>query len=163
MLSIGVPPQDVARRLGHSEPSTTLRIYTNSNLIQDQKIVNLIANNIYNKENNYSFEIKPLTLLAILTNNPKLTNIDNLLDTLEYFIKENITYDELDNYINICKNYLIDINPKLIDFSQTIESLESNTRDKFLDSFSTIFNNNHNLLLEPISDISKYKDKSIKV
>lgn len=163
MLSIGVPPQDVARRLGHSEPSTTLRIYTNSNLIQDQKIVNLIANNIYNKENNYSFEIKPLTLLAILTNNPKLTNIDNLFDTLEYFIKENITYDELDNYINICKNYLIDINPKLIDFSQTIESLESNTRDKFLDSFSTIFNNNHNLLLEPISDISKYKDKSIKV
>lgn len=40
LLSLGIPAQDVARRLGHSEPTNTLRIYTHSNLTQDKILVN---------------------------------------------------------------------------------------------------------------------------
>lgn len=43
LLSIGVPLQDVSRRLGHSEPATTLKIYTHNSLAQDEKITDYMG------------------------------------------------------------------------------------------------------------------------
>ena len=162
LLSLGIPPQDVARRLGHSEPSTTLRIYTHSNLIQDQKIVNLMANNIYNSNEN-NVDMQPLTLLSILTNDPNLTTEEDLFNTLEWFINDTITKDELENYMKICKQHLIDNNPKLKDFTIAIEKLDLKLKEKIVGGISTIFNNNHDLLLNQINDISLYKEENINI
>ncbi|MBR5663092.1 MAG: site-specific integrase [Bacilli bacterium] len=163
LLSIGVPPQDVARRLGHSEPSTTLRIYTHSNLIQDQKIVSMIANNIFNNDDIPNVEVQPLTLLSILTNDPKLANEDDLFNTLEWFSHDNITHDDLDSYMSMCKQYILDTNPNLQDFNQAIESIDPKLKGKLLGGIFAIFDNDHELSLNPISDISKYKDENISI
>ena len=98
-IAIGIPLQDVARRLGHSEVSTTLKIYTHSNLIQDQKIANVMERYIYNNNDAPNVGIQPLTLLSILTKNPKITNENDLFDTLEWLSNDNITYDDLDTYM----------------------------------------------------------------
>ena len=189
LLSIGVPPQDVARRLGHSEPSTTLRIYTHSNLIQDQKIVSMMASNIFNNDIP-DVEVQPLTLLSILVNDSTLTNDDDLFNTLEWLTHDNITRDDLDSYMNMCKQYILDSNPNLqmfnqaiesIDpelkdkllildsnpnlqmFNQAIESIDPELKDKLLGGIFAIFDNNHELSLNPISDITKYKDENISI
>lgn len=130
LLSIGIPPQDVARRLGHSEPSTTLRIYTHSNLIQDQKIVSMMASNIYNNEEPTNVEIQPLTLLSILTNNSKLANEDELYNTLEWTSHDSTSHDDLDSYMNMCKQYILDNNTSLRTFCNVMESLDNKTREE---------------------------------
>jgi integrase len=163
LLSIGVPPQDVARRLGHSEPSTTLRIYTHSNLIQDQKIVSMMASNIYNNDDIPIVEIQPLTLLSIITNDPKLANEDELFNTLEWLSHDNISRDDLDSYINMCKQYILDSNPNLRQFTDVIDSMDYAMRDKLLGGIFALFDNNHELSLKPISDISKYKEENMKI
>ena len=162
LLSIGVPPQDVARRLGHSEPSTTLRIYTHSNLIQDQKIVSMMASNIFNNDIP-DVEVQPLTLLSILVNDSTLTNDDDLFNTLEWLTHDNITRDDLDSYMNMCKQYILDSNPNLQMFNQAIESIDPELKDKLLGGIFAIFDNNHELSLSPISDITKYKDENISI
>lgn len=162
LLSIGVPPQDVARRLGHSEPSTTLRIYTHSNLIQDQKIVSMMASNIFNNDIP-DVEVQPLTLLSILVNDSTLTNDDDLFNTLEWLTHDNITRDDLDSYMNMCKQYILDSNPNLQMFNQAIESIDPELKDKLLGDIFAIFDNNHELSLSPISDITKYKDENISI
>jgi len=163
LLAIGIPLQDVARRLGHSEVSTTLKIYTHSNLIQDQKIANVMERYIYNNNDAPNIGIQPLTLLSILTKNPKITNENDLFDTLEWLSNDNITYDDLDTYMNICKQYILDSNPNLQIFNQFIESVNPEIINKLLDGIYNIFDNNHELLLNPISDISKYKDEYISI
>lgn len=163
LLAIGIPLQDVARRLGHSEVSTTLKIYTHSNLIQDQKIANVMERYIYNNNDAPNVGIQPLTLLSILTKNPKITNENDLFDTLEWLSNDNITYDDLDTYMNICKQYILDSNPNLQIFNQFIESVNPEIINKLLDGIYNIFDNNHELLLNPISDISKYKDEYINI
>lgn len=163
LLAIGIPLQDVARRLGHSEVSTTLKIYTHSNLIQDQKIANMMERYIYNNNDAPNIGIQPLTLLSILTKNPKITNENDLFDTLEWLSNDNITYDDLDTYMNICKQYILDSNPNLQIFNQFIESVNPEIINKLLDGIYNIFDNNHELLLNPISDISKYKDEYISI
>ena len=155
--------KDVARRLGHSEVSTTLKIYTHSNLIQDQKIANVMERYIYNNNDAPNVGIQPLTLLSILTKNPKITNENDLFDTLEWLSNDNITYDDLDTYMNICKQYILDSNPNLQIFNQFIESVNPEIINKLLDGIYNIFDNNHELLLNPISDISKYKDEYINI
>ena len=163
LLSIGIPPQDVARRLGHSEPSTTLRIYTHSNLIQDQKIANIMSTNIYDNEINTFVDVQPLTLLSILVNDPKLTNEDDLFKTLEWLSCDNVTYDDLDRYMSMCRQYILDNNPSLNTFNEIIGNMDSDVKNKLLGGISAIFDNNHELSLEPISDISQYKDKNINM
>ena len=163
LLSIGIPPQDVARRLGHSEPSTTLRIYTHSNLIQDQKIVSMMADNIYNNDEPNNFKIQPLTLLSILTNNSELTNEDDLFNTLEWLSHDNITHDDLDTYMSMCKQYILDSNPSLQSFNQAIESINPEIRNKLLGGIFSIFDNSHELLINPINDISIYKNENISI
>ena len=163
LLAIGIPLQDVARRLGHSEVSTTLKIYTHSNLIQDQKIANVMERYIYNNNDAPNVGIQPLTLLSILTKNPKITNENDLFDTLEWLSNDNITYDDLDTYMNICKQYILDSNPNLQIFNQFIESVNPEIINKLLDGIYNIFDNNHELLFNPISDISKYKDEYISI
>lgn len=163
LLSIGIPPQDVARRLGHSEPSTTLRIYTHSNLIQDQKIVSMMASNIYNNEEPTNVEIQPLTLLSILTNNSKLANEDELYNTLEWMSHDSISRDDLDSYMNMCKQYILDNNPSLRTFYNAMESLDNKTKEELLNGIFNIFDNNNELVLKPTNDILKYKEENINI
>ena len=104
-----------------------------------------------------------LTLLSILTNDPTLTNEDDLFNTLEWFSHDNITRDDLDSYMNMCKQYILDSNPNLQMFNQAIESIDPELKDKLLGGIFAIFDNNHELSLSPISDITKYKDENISI
>ena len=121
----------------------------------------MIANNIFNNDDIPNVEVQPLTLLSILTNDPKLANEDELFNTLEWFSHDNITHDDLDSYMSMCKQYILDTNPNLQDFNQAIESIDPKLKDKLLGGIFAIFDNDHELSLNPISDISKYKDENI--
>ena len=65
--------------------------------------------------------------------------------------------------MNICKQYILDSNPNLQIFNQFIESVNPEIINKLLDGIYNIFDNNHELLFNPISDISKYKDEYINI
>lgn len=123
----------------------------------------MTVNNIYNNYKPNNFKIQPLTLLSILTKNSKITNENDLFDTLEWLSNDNITYDDLDTYMNICKQYILDSNPNLQIFNQFIESVNPEIINKLLDGIYNIFDNTHELLLNPTSDISKYKDEYISI
>lgn len=92
----------------------------------------MTVNNIYNNYKPNNFKIQPLTLLSILTNNSELTNEDDLFNTLECLSHDNITHDDLDTYMSMCKQYILDSNPSLQRFNQAIESINPEIRNKLL-------------------------------
>lgn len=165
LLSLGIPPQDVARRLGHSEPATTLKIYTHSNLIQDQKIVNIISQNEYydiekehEKKDSYIF---PMSILSILCNDK--SNEEDLFATLDWFFNTSVEKEKIDLYLDVCKKYICDVNPQLNSFAEMIENLNENDKKILFGGINAIFNKNNELCLEQINDIDKYNiyDKKI--
>lgn len=163
LLSIGIPPQDVARRLGHSEPSTTLRIYTHSNLVQDQKIVNMMADSIYNQSNIVDNGVNPLTLLSIITNDSKLSNSEDIFNALDFLTQKQVTNDELDSSMELCKKYILDNNPKLKQFNDAIETLSPELRKTLIGGITAIFDNNNELKLDPIINLTEYNKENISI
>ena len=161
LLSIGIPPQDVARRLGHSEPSTTLRIYTHSNLLQDQKLVDLMARNIY--DNNVSLaHTDPFSVLSILFEDPNMTSNDDLFNTLDYFYKEEVTIDDSEKYMLGCKKYLIDKFPELNELVDRYEKIDDDSKRLLTDCMKMIINYG-DTFFPPIEDKTKYIDKEINI
>lgn len=60
---------------------------------------------------------------------------------------DSISHDDLDSYMNMCKQYILDNNPSLRTFYNAMESLD----------------NNNELVLKPTNDIFKYKEENIKI
>ena len=107
--------------------------------------------------------IQPLTLLSILTNNSKLANEDELYNTLEWMSHDSISHDDLDSYMNMCKQYILDNNPSLRTFYNAMESLDNKTKEELLNGIFNIFDNNNELVLKPTNDIFKYKEENINI
>lgn len=150
LLSLGVPPQDVARRSGHSEPTMTLKIYTHSNLLQDQKIANMIAQNVYYgyeraKEETISPEI---VLKLFLTEHIDISD-ESLYSSVEWICNnKNINVDEIDDYLKITKKHIFENNNSLEPFVSLINSLSLDERKILLDGINNIFNINNPLKLK---------------
>ena len=159
LLSIGVPPQDVARRLGHSEPSTTLRIYTHSNLVQDQKIANLMSTNIYNNDYDTYFNITPQNIMAIVMEDIKLFDEQKNIDVIEWLVNDKVNNDNMDSYLRICKEYILSNNPKLNSLYDTLENIDIKSKMNILSGIIDILYNDYEKNLIPIDDLSQYKDK----
>lgn len=104
LLSMGVPIQDVSRRLGHSDVGTTLRIYTHSNIGQDK----LIAERLESKYEN-NFVSHKLTIASILT---FITGIDfasqeEISSSILYLTGQNVNEENYDTLKHYCKDYII--------------------------------------------------------
>ncbi len=164
LLSLGIPPQDVARRLGHSEPATTLKIYTHSNLLQDQKIVDIFSQNLYNNSNEViSNEMYPNAVMSILLNNKDNIEKEELFTTLETICDKSINEDELEKYMDICKNYILDTNPELMKLISVTDKLNTEDRHILIKNIFDIYSADSNLKLDKINDISIYEKDNIAI
>ena len=162
LLSLGIPAQDVARRLGHSEPTTTLRIYTHSNLTQDKILVNkLKQSNSYNYGNNNP--LLPEQILGILIKDELTINDKDLISSIEWLCNTNITSDEFDEYLNISKNYILENNPSLETFVNVINNLSHKDKEILFNNINDIFLKTNELNLNQINDIDKYNNYTIKI
>jgi len=88
LLSIGVPIQDVSRRLGHSDVATTLRIYTHSNLAQDKLIVEKLENKYGNKFVSNILDFKVITSIIIGIN---LATKEEIFNAIRYITGKEVT------------------------------------------------------------------------
>lgn len=171
LLSIGVPLQDVSRRLGHSEPSTTLKIYTHSSLTQDEKITDYMEKtlSINGEKTEYaSFitqtdeDIKDniLSVYSIITG-INLTDMNNIYSALDKLMGEPITTLTLPKAVAIARNYLFELDPKLKDVASMIESMSNEDINTFIDTITTLSNGDF-FDLKPIKNIEMY-DPSISI
>lgn len=138
LLSMGVPIQDVSRRLGHSDVGTTLKIYTHSNIGQDRLIADKLERNYGN-----NFVAHKLTLGSILS---FITGIDfaskeEISSSIAYLTGEDINEDNYDSLKQNCKNHIIE----QYDYFKNIKMFVNNDMDETLkSSLLNIINNMNN-------------------
>jgi len=168
LLSIGVPLQDVARRLGHSEPATTLKIYTHSSMVQDEKITDYLELTLSISENKSEYakfitnkekDIKDnlLSVYSIITG-INLTDMDKIYSALDQLMGEPIDTLSLPKAVSVARNYLFELDPKLKDIASFIESLNKEQLDAFIDTIISASNGAF-FDLKPIDDIELYQEK----
>ena len=171
LLSIGVPLQDVSRRLGHSEPATTLKIYTHSSLAQDEKITDYmeITMSVGDNKSEYTKFIQEsdqdvkdnmLSIYSIITG-INLTSMDNIYYTLDKFMGEAVDSSSLPSAVGIVRNYLFEKNPNLKDIASLINSLPNENIETFIKMLNDLSNGNF-YDISKIEDIKKY-DNSITI
>lgn len=165
LLSMGVPIQDVSRRLGHSESATTLKIYTHSNLAQDKKITLLMEETFYkdynsnkdlvydNEKTKKDFDV----IIKILTDNYTDNDFEDICNLLEYITNEDITYDNFENAMDLCRTYLKDEYNYFKKMETFLSDLPREKMSNFIDFVLQIDSNIINI--DPIVDVEKYMDK----
>ena len=115
LLSTGAIDKDVAKRLGHTTEVLS-RIYTHSNIEDDKKLVESL------EENFYKFKQKEFNIYSIISVITGVVNNeykDENYRLLDYLTNDNVTSDNIDSYLIICKNYLLNLFPKLEMFTDT--------------------------------------------
>lgn len=171
LLSIGVPLQDVSRRLGHSEPATTLKIYTHSSLAQDEKITDYmeIAMSVGDHKSEYAKFIQNaeqdvkdnlLSVYSIITG-ISLTSMDNIYNALDKFMGEPVDNDTLPKAIGIVRSYLFETNPKLKNIASMIQALPKSDINTLVDMIIDI-SNGYFFDMNPIDDL-KIHDYSVSI
>lgn len=172
LLSIGVPLQDVARRLGHSEPATTLKIYTHSSMAQDEKITDYLelTMSIDNNKTAYARfltnkreEIKDnlLTVYSIVTG-INFSDMDKIYSALDTLLGEPVDEVSLPSAVAVARNFLFENDPKLKKIASFIETLDNEQLDVFIDTVIDI-SNGSSFDLKPITDVDTYKEKYLKL
>lgn len=150
LLSIGIPLQDVSRRIGHSDVGTTLKVYTHSNLEQDKKITNQLEQNLYenyniSKESGFDFSV-----IASITTGVNFTDEENIYNCLEYLTNYSINESNYDSARKICKNYILEKYNELENIGQFINE---NTSKEINDIFFKLVNKDYKV--DPILEIDK--------
>lgn len=104
LLSMGVPIQDVSRKLGHSDVSTTLKIYTHSNLEQDKLIVQKLEESY---GNHYIAAILNFRVITSIITGVKLVEENEINKAIEFLTGEEINDSNEKRLIDTCKNYIL--------------------------------------------------------
>ncbi len=139
LLSIGVPIQDVSRRLGHSDIATTLKTYTHSNLEQDKKISNLMENNFYNTSNDLSYKLDFSVVASIITGK-NYVDEEELYKGLAYLTNREINEDNLFLMTETCKSYILDNHNYL---RVMVLIMDEFTNKSKMTAFFELMNNTH--------------------
>ncbi len=140
LLSMGVPIQDVSRRLGHSDVGTTLKIYTHSNIGQDKLIAEKLESNYGN-----NFVSHKLTLGAIISliTGIEFTSKEEISSSIAYLTGEDINEENYDVLKHNCREHIIN----QYDYFKNIEM--------FINNNNNIDENLKKSLLNIISNMNK--------
>ena len=161
----------MSRRLGHSEPATTLKIYTHSSLAQDEKITDYmeIAMSVGDHKSEYAKFIQNaeqdvkdnlLSVYSIITG-ISLTSMDNIYNALDKFMGEPVDNDTLPKAIGIVRSYLFETNPKLKNIASMIQALPKSDINTLVDMIIDI-SNGYFFDMNPIDDL-KIHDYSVSI
>ncbi|MDO5002736.1 MAG: tyrosine-type recombinase/integrase [bacterium] len=135
LLSMGVPIQDVSRRLGHSDVATTLRIYTHSNLGQDKLIAEKLEKNYENRYVSNILNFKVVTSIIIGIN---IASEEEVTKAVQYITGEKLTEQNHKSLIETCRNYILEKYNYLENINLFIDS---NTTDTVKEAFLNIMSN----------------------
>lgn len=104
LLSMGVPIQDVSRRLGHSDVGTTLKIYTHSNMSQDK----LIAEKLESRYNNCYVSSKlNFEIIASIIVGENYADEFDVKNAVSYITGKTINQENEKLLMAMCKNHLL--------------------------------------------------------
>lgn len=109
LLSTGAVDKDVAKRLGHTTEVLS-RIYTHSNSEDDKKLVNSLEEKFY-KTKQKDFNIH--SIISIITGTVDNEYKEENYKLLDFITNDKVTSDNIDRYLSFCKNYLLELHPKL--------------------------------------------------
>jgi len=115
LLSTGAVDKDVAKRLGHTTEVLS-RIYTHSSKEDDKKLVDSLEEKFY-KSKQKEFNI--YSIISIITGVVENEFKEENYRLLDYLSNDNVTSDNIDRYLIICKNYLLHLFPKLEMFNDS--------------------------------------------
>lgn len=124
LLSLGINVKDVARRLGHSEVSTTYDIYSHSTLLDDQNITSKLETTLYDGYKNKEENEIPLEILLSITTNKEFSNDkERMFDFLENITDQGIAFDDYEDIREKVSKYLRSENRELDKISRIMDKL----------------------------------------
>ncbi len=134
LLSMGVPIQDVSRRLGHSDVATTLKIYTHSNLEQDK----LIAQRLEEKYGNYYVSDKlSFKVIASIITGYNFAEDDEIIKAINFITGKVVNEDNKSILLSTCKDYIL----KEYGYLENISLfLNNNVEDNIKEIFINLIN-----------------------
>lgn len=136
LLSMGVPIQDVSRRLGHSDVATTLKIYTHSNLEQDKLIVQKLEESY---GNHYVSTILNFKVIVSIITGIKLVEDNEIDEAIQFITGEEINDSNKYMLINSCKNYILSEYNYLENINLFInDSVDNKMKEAFLNIMSNV-------------------------
>jgi len=134
LLSLGINVKDVARRLGHSEVSTTYDIYSHSTLLDDQNITSKLETALYDGYKNKEENEIPLEILLSITTNKNFTNDkEGMFKFLEKITDQGIVFDDYEDIREKVSKYIRSENRDLDKISEILEKLNKEESDYFID------------------------------
>ena len=139
LLSMGVPIQDVSRRLGHSDVATTLKIYTHSNLEQDKLIVQRLEERYgnYYVADKLSFKV----VASIITGESYAEDSD-IIKAISFITGKAVNNDNRDLLLSNCKNYILQEYNYLENITLFLNSdIAENIKQSFIDLISNVSKN----------------------
>lgn len=136
---MGVPIQDVSRRLGHSDVATTLKIYTHSNLEQDK----LIAQRLEERYGNHFVADKlSFKVVASIITGESYADDNDIIKAINYITGKAVNNDNKDLLLSNCKNYILEEYSYLESITLFLNSnIADNTKQTFIDLISNVSNN----------------------
>ncbi|MBO5530502.1 MAG: site-specific integrase [Bacilli bacterium] len=102
LLSTGIPDKDVAKRLGHTT-EVLARTYTHSNQEDDKKLVDVIEKSFYGDTNKFSLE----SICCLISGNLNNNYENECFKLMDFLTRERVMKDDVDKYLEPCKNYLL--------------------------------------------------------
>ncbi len=143
LLSMGVPIQDVSRRLGHSDVSTTLKIYTHSNMEQDKLIVQKLEERYGNQyiSNKLNFNI-----IVSIISGEYFTAEKDIINTVSFITGITVNETNKEKLFSDCKNYFLENYSYLGNISLFINNnIQADIKKKFIDLMNNISNGLSNI------------------
>ena len=138
LLSMGIPIQDVSRRLGHADVATTLKIYTHSNLEQD-KLIALKLENVYG--NHYVLSRLDFKIISSIITGENYTDEQEIINAVNFITGEMVTNENKNILFSKCKSYLLDNFKYLESINIFLNSnIQPNVKESFI-NLVTNFNN----------------------
>lgn len=139
LLSMGVPIQDVSRRLGHSDVATTLKIYTHSNLEQDK----LIAQRLEERYGNHFVADKlSFKVVASIITGESYAEDNDIIKAINYITGKAVNNDNKELLLSNCKDYILKEYSYLENITLFLNSnITDNAKQTFIDLISNVSNN----------------------
>ncbi|MFV0250135.1 MAG: hypothetical protein ACK5HP_03785 [Bacilli bacterium] len=118
--------------MGHSNPITTLGIYTQSNLKEDRKIVDEIENAFYNT---YGLSISDLYKICV----DRFSRPKKIIDVLEKATDQLVTDENYYDVLHKFKNHLMDIYPAFAKISKIDSELSDDDIEAIFVGYTPIY------------------------
>lgn len=143
LLSMGVPIQDISRRLGHSDVATTLKIYTHSNMEQDK----LIAQKLEKRYGNQYVASKlNFNIIASIIVGENYATEEDIIKAVNFITGKVVNDENKETLLSNCKQYFLEKYSYLSSITLFLnKDIQDDTKNSFIELINNISNNLTNI------------------